>query len=36
MFTLDIYELMLENDETWYIYSSGSAFIMNDCALLDV
>ena len=29
------YDLMLSNDETWYEYQPGSAFIMSDCSLMD-
>lgn len=32
----DIFLMMLDNDETWYVTSEGNAFIMNDGALLDV
>lgn len=31
----DIYTTMIDQDETWYVYETGSAFIMNDAALAD-
>ncbi len=31
----NLYDLMLDNDETWIIFSDGNAMLVNDCQLLD-
>ena len=31
----DIYEGIMDRDETWIVYDSGCAMIINDCSLLD-
>lgn len=30
MFNNDIYDLMIDNDEMWYVYESGAAMIIYD------
>lgn len=36
MLTQSMYETMLENDEMWFLASTGAAVLINDAALLDV
>lgn len=35
MFSSDLYDTMLDNDEMWYIYALGAALIISDCSLYD-
>lgn len=35
MFSIDIYESMLDNDETWFSLDNGNAMLVNDCSLLN-
>lgn len=35
MFQDDIYEGMLDNDELWYVYVTGSAMLISDGSLMD-
>jgi hypothetical protein len=34
-FNQDIYTLMLDNWEMWFVSKSGSAMIIADCSLMD-
>lgn len=35
MFQDYIYENMLQNEETWYIFGYNHAFLMSDASLID-
>lgn len=30
-----IYDCMIDQDETWYVYETGAAFMMSDASLMD-
>lgn len=35
MFSIDIYDSMMDNEETWIVTCPGNAMLVNDCALMD-
>lgn len=31
----DIYDLMIDNDELWFVYTTGAAMLVSDASLID-